>query len=742
MRSKKQFEFLYYLVVIIIMALHVTFAQAKKKITIDWIYGSESAELTRLPNIIWLENANAVYYDSRKPEVERQIEIFNAEQMIFKPMIDMKIAYSSLQSLLGIKTPKYLPLPSAFDSNGTKGYYIFDGDIYLLDVKNSFVDRITNTKDEEKNVKFSPNGELIAYVRSNDIYIYSFKDKKEARITYDGSETILNGTLDWMYWEEIFGRADIAYWWSGDSKSIAFLQTDESPVSLIYYSDFEPAVPRIIKQRYAKTGTPNPIVKLGVSSIDNPKTIWADMSGNPYEYLIRVKWLPNDEQVSIQTMNRKQDQVDIYFVNKSDGIAKHILTETDPGWVNIHDDLTFIKGGEEFIWMSERTGYAHLYRYSSNGKLINQITKGDWAVASAGGSAYWVRRSICAVDHKNEMIYFGAQEKSAKEKHLYQVKIDGTQFKRLTKEEGTHRISFSSDARYYTDIYSNISTPPIVSLYRNDGTMLKELGSYDKEKLLSYDLERPQQFTIPASDGFLLPAELLKPKDFDSNKKYPIIIYIYGGPSAPSVKNDWGGQGLYYNQVLVNNGYLVGVVDNRASTSISKTLENEMFMNGGRKIELNDLVDAVRWLKKQSFIDSTRVGVWGWSGGGTNTLQAMTGSKEFKAGIAVAAVTDWHYYDTRFGELGMKEPKDNSEGYQQYSLVNKAKYLHGRLMLVHGTYDDNVHIQNMYAFADQLIKENIMFDMMVYPMRMHGISDRQARIHLYNTMLEFWKKNL
>jgi dipeptidyl-peptidase-4 len=278
-------------------------------------------------------------------------------------------------------------------------------------------------------------------------------------------------------------------------------------------------------------------------------------------------------------------------------------------------------------------------------------------------------------------------------------------------------------------------------LFSSDGTLLKELAKSDEQKLANLELEKPVQFTIKARDGFDLPAEILKPKNFNTNKKYPLIIFIYGGPSAPSVKNDWGGQALFFNQVLVDNGYLVGIIDNRGATAISKTLENMIFNGSKVNVELNDL-DAVQWLKKQSYIDSSRVGVWGWSGGGTNTLNAMTGSKEFKAGIAVAAVTDWRFYDTRFGELGMERSEDNVLENQNPSLVQRAKDLHGRLMLVHGSYDDNVHLQNMYAFADQLIKENIMFDMMVYPMRKHGITDRPARIHLYNTMLEFWKKNL
>ena len=595
---------------------------------------------------------------------------------------------------------------------------------------------MTNTKEIEKNFNFSPDGQQIAYVRANNIFVYDLKAKTEKAITTDGTETLLNGTLSWVYWEEVFGRRDVAYWWSNDSKAIAYLQTDESPVSVMYYSDFKPAVPNVIKQRYPKTGGTNPIVKVGVAEIENAKTTWLDFSNNPYEYIIRVNWLPGSKQISVETMNRMQDELDLYFAERATGKVKFIMKETDPCWVNISDDLHFIKDGKEFFWVSERSGYAHIYKFSNEGKLINQVTKGDWAVVASGGSAFWVRKSISAVDEKNEIVYFTAQEKSATEKYLYSIKFDGTGMKRISKEEGTHAINFSPDLKYFLDTYSNIRTPFVLSLYKNNGKLVKQIAGYDADKLAALDLQRPEQFTVPARDGFPLPAEIMKPKDFDPNKKYPLIVYVYGGPSAPQVLNRWRGS-IFYDQVLLDNGFLVALIDPRISTAVSKKLENLANRNLGGEVELNDLVDGVRWFKNQLYIDSTRVGVWGWSGGGTFTLNA-----EFKAGIAVAAVTDWHFYDSKFGESVMKTPEVNLVGYDKTSLVKSAKNLHGRLMIVHGTYDDNVHIQNAYAFMDELIKANIMFDLMIYPMRQHGISDRSAQIYLYNKMLEFWKKSL
>lgn len=739
MQSLRNYRLTAITILLILFTLQLP-AQEKKKVTIEWRYSPEAQSITQLPNIQWLDNGMAMVYDTKKPFDQRTLELFDPNTLTLIPALDMKKAHESLKQILGDKSPSMIPPPNIYNKNGDKAIYTFGGDIFLLDLSNTSFVQVTNTKENEKNINLSPDGNKIAFVRNNNIYVYDIPSKTEKAITTDGSETLLNGTLNWVYWEEIFGRRDIAYWWSNDSKAIAYLQTDESQVSVIYYSDFKPAVPNVIKQRYPKTGGVNPTVKLGIAEIENPKTTWIDFSGTPYEYIIRVKWLPDSRNLSVQLMNRRQDENNLLFADRFTGKTKLILKETDPCWVNISDDLHFIKDGKEFLWVSERTGYAHIYRFSSDGKLINQVTKGEWAVVASGGSAFWVRKAISAIDDKNEIIYFTAQEKSATEKYLYTIKYDGSVMKRISKEEGTHAINFSPDTKFYLDSYSNIKSPPVLSLYKSDGTFLKQLGKYDEEKLASIDLQRPEQFTIAARDGFPLPAEIMKPKDFDPNKKYPLIIYLYGGPSAAQVLNRWRSS-IYYDQVLLDNGFLVAIIDPRSATAISKKLENLIFGNLGQ-VELQDLVDCARWFKKQSYIDSTRIGVWGWSGGGTFTLNALSNSKEFKAGIAVAAVTDWIYYDSKFGESVMNIPELNPDGYVNASLVRTAKNLHGRLMIVHGTYDDNVHIQNAYAFMDELIKANIMFDLMIYPMRQHGISDRPAQIHLYNTMLEFWKKNL
>ncbi len=649
---------------------------------------------------------------------------------------------ASLQNLLGADdTPKTLSWPLAFDHTGKRALYLFKGDLFLLDLAKAEFQRLTTTPEEEKSANFSPDGNMLAFVRANDLYVYDIQSHAEKRLTTDGSETTLNGTLSWVYWEEIFGRRDIGYWWSDDSKAVAYLQTDESPVSLSYFVDFKPEVARLLKQRYPQAGGANPIVRAGIVDINTAKTTWVDLREAPYEYIARVNWLPDNQRLSVQTMNRAQTELDLFFVDRLTGKASHVLKETDPAWVNINDDLNFLKDGKHFIWESERDGYAHLYRYTMDGKLVNQITKGEWAVRSAGGGVYWLRQAVVAIDEKNGWIYSTALEKSSIERHLYRIKFDGSKMQRLTQADGSHSITFSPEAKYYFDVYSNHRTLPSLSLYSTAGKQMHVLAAPRPELLEPFEVQYAELFTIPAADGFPMPAELLKPKDFDPHKKYPLIIYVYGGPSAPTVADAWENS-IYFDQILLRKGYLVAQVDNRSATAISKKLENTINKQMSGEGERNDLLAAVKWLKSQPYIDSERVGVWGWSGGASFTLNLMTHSQEFKAGIAVAAVTDWHYYDTKWTELAMKRPEDNPEGYEKTSLVKSAKNLHGRLLLVHGTYDDNVHPQNAWSFVDELIKANIKFDMMIYPMRQHGIADRPARIHLYNTMLEFWQKNL
>ena len=732
----KLFFFLFSLVSLIISSDNLV-----EEISVDWIHSEKTKQISAVHKFEWLDNNTAILFDLSLPKSDRnflKLDPKNPEKLV--PLVSKEKVLKNFNKILEKDQKiRYLNWPITFDKNGRKAVYIIENDIFILEMKNAKVKRITSSNSAEKSPRFSPDGSKLAFVRDNDLFIYDFKDKREKQITHDGSETILNGTLSWVYWEEIFGRQDIGFWWSNDSKAISFLQTDESLVSKMYFLNHRPVESKLITQRYPKAGTNNPKVRLGIFEISNPRIKWAKLK--EYEYICRVKWHIDNEKISVQTMNRSQTELILSYIDRKTGKNyESIIQEKDSGWVNINDDLYFLDS-TNILWQSERDGYAHIYRFNGEGKLINQVTKGNWALRSSGGP-FWLRRSVMHVDQSNQKIYFTALKKSSIERHLYRINFNGRELKRISDRDGVHKISFSPNGEYYIDKYSNISEMPALTLNDKNGNRIRILNEPNMDIIEHKNIRVPELFNIPTSDGFQMPAQILKPIDFDSNKRYPIIFHIYGGPSAPTVFNQWQGSSLYYDNILLNKGFLILRFDHRSASAVSKKLENRltMMMSGPR--ELTDISDGIEWLQSQTYVDSTRLGIWGWSGGGSFTLNAMTNTGYFKAGISGAPVTDWHYYDTKWAEFAMKKPQDNLKGYEQTSFVKSAKNLHGRLLLIHGTYDDNVHPQNSWNFIDELINENIMFDMMFYPMRKHGFSDTPAKIHRQNTMIKFWIENL
>lgn len=705
----------------------------------EWVYNPETRKAGVVPTTQWFSDGTALFVDNRLPAKERILERLDPKTGKRSPLCDVAKLRESLKTLRGSEN---IPMPT-FNRQGSYGIYETGDAIQLLDVAQSSVKVIIKGVTDEY-TRFSPDGLKISFVRNHDLYVYDIAKQSETRLTTDGSETLLNGELSWVYWEEVYDRAPEGYYWSDDSQSLVFYQSDESPVTVISYTHFKPAIPEVITQRYPKAGGANPKVRMGFLDIAQPAQVrWLDLGSagiDPkFEYIVRAKWLPDNQRVAVQTMTRDQKELTMYFADKMTGKTTKILTEVDSGWVNILDDLKFSKDGKSFFWNSGRTGFYHIYRYGIDGKLINQVTKGAWSVVFSRGNA------INAIDEKSGWLYFTALEKSSVERHLYKVKFDGTKMTRLTEEAGTHAVRFNADATYCISNHSSISTPPSVRLWSVNKSELKQtatLAPPRTEVVEKLGIQLPTLFSITLSDGYVMPAQILKPKNFDATKRYPVIVHVYGGPSAPVVSNRWIGFDYYYYQLLLDAGYLIVELDNRSAAAISKNYENTVVRQLCGDGEVGDLVAGVRWLKQQPYVDSNRVGMWGWSFGGAFTLAGMTRSNEFKAGIAVAAPTDWRYYDTKYTESFMKTPQNNKEGYDKTSLMATAKNLHGRLFLVHGTYDDNVHPQNAWHFIDELIKAGKMFDLMMYPMRKHGISDNPARLHLYKSMLEFWKKNL
>ncbi len=716
---------------ILVLAAAPLLGQAGREITVAWCYSDDGEAVGKTPKTYWTSDDDVLLLDETRPTAERVLERVRATGER-RAAFDAAKAMASLKAALP-DAPEALPWPDSFDRAGRRAVCVIDDALFLLDLPSSTLEKVAGAPGKVSIARLSPDGRRVAFVRGNDLWVYDVTSKAETRLTSDGGANVLNGALSWVYWEEVFNHNEAGYWWSPDSTAIAFLRTDETGVDEVGFQKYATAVPEIAMQRYPKAGNKNPVVRLGIADLASGKTAWMDTAA--FEYVLDVRWLPGSRAVAVQTTDRPQTRLDLWRVARDTGHAVDFLTEKDDAWVD-QKELQFVGNGD-FVVTSERDGHTHLYRYDADGRLLNAVTRGPWSVRGPQGF-YGAPLDSAWIDPKGQWIFFTARQKPEDERQLYRIRLNGTGMQRITREDGMHAITMSPDRRLYLDVHSTTNTPPSLSLHAADGTRIALLYGPRTDLIAAFDFQKSEILTVPAADGFPLPARIIKPRGFDAARKYPAIVYIYGGPGAPTVGDEWHGNALF-DQVLAARGYVVFSVDPRTATGQSKTLENLVLRHMQTDEVLNDVVAGVKWLKTQPFVDPARVGIWGWSGGGTDTLLCMTRSQEFAAGISVAPVTDWHFYDTKFTETYMKTPQDNPEGYALFNLSSRAKDLHGRLLLVFGSGDDNVHPQNEWAFIDQLIAADKPFDLMVYPLRKHTIEDRPARIHLFEKMLEFWK---
>jgi dipeptidyl-peptidase 4 len=578
--------------------------------------------------------------------------------------------------------------------------------------------------------QISPDGKFVSYVRDHNLWVVSVADGKEHALTQGGTEEVRKGELDWVYPEEL--ELTTAYWWSPDSSSVAFLEMDERKVNQFPLVDFESFSGEAELERYPVPSGPNPIVHVYVVPVAGGNPRQMDTGAETNNYIPRVNWLPDSRQLSIQRLNREQTLLDLLLANTSTGATKTILTEKDLYWINIHDDLYFFKDGNRFLWSSERTGYRHLYLYDLSGKQLAQLTKGEWEVTG-----------VDAVDEPNGIVYFSSTEKSPIERQLYRVSLDGSQFSRITKEDGHHSASFSPNSASYVDTYSNAMTPPRRDTYSAAGSKLATLEENKVSDLARYHLSPVEFFTIRSHDGVTLHCSMIKPPNFDPAKKYPVITFTYGGPHAQVVLNAWGhSPAFFWHQMMAEKGYIIFSLDNRGSAGRGHLFEEPIHYRLGAQ-ELSDQRDGAAWLRNQPFVDSNRLGIWGWSYGGHMTLHAMFEAADlYKVGFAGGPVTDWHYYDTIYTEryLGLIPLHDVS--YQESSPIENAGKLKGKLLIAHGTGDDNVHYSNTLALIDELIKHHKYVEVMAFPGRGHGVSDVPAQLILWNRVTQFFLDNL
>ena len=610
----------------------------------------------------------------------------------------------------------------------------FANDLFYYEFGSDRAVRLTTNPDEEVGEGFSPDGRMISFIRGNNLYIEDLgMQRRERALTRDGSEKILNGRLDWVYQEELYGRGNFgAYWWSPDSTRIAFLRIDENPVPNFPVVDHIPTDQVLENTPYPKAGDPNPTVKLGIATTVGGDTQWVDTYKYPAEDLliVRVGWFPDGKKVWYQAQNREQTFLDLNSADPADGKSTNLFRDTSKAWVEVVDEgLRWLKDGS-FLWLSSRDGWERIYHYGADGKLIRQVTTGDWDV-----------RTLDDVDEEKGIIYFNASEHSFIANHEYSINLNGSGLKRLTMTEGNHRAAFNSTTSRFIDFWNDVNTPNQVRLFDSTGKLVRIIDENKIDALKQYNLGKVEFMNVKTRDGFTMEAMMIKPPDFDATKKYPVLSYTYSGPQSQSVRDAWGSTRYMWHQMLAQKGYIIWICDNRTASNKGVNSAWPAYKNLG-ELELRDLEDGFAWLKSQPYVDDSRIGLWGWSYGGFMTSYALTHSQTFKIGIAGGTVSDWRNYDSIYTERYMLMPQHNEEGYNKTSPVKAAKNLHGKLLLIHGAIDDNVHMANTIQFLYELQKSGKQVQLMVYPKSRHGVVDPVLVKHWYQMMTDFVLGNL
>ncbi|MGI8654984.1 MAG: DPP IV N-terminal domain-containing protein [Pyrinomonadaceae bacterium] len=717
-----------------------TLLAQSKLLTLDDIYDPvKRVNFSGQPplNLQWLKNGN-FYLQSRKDRLTGTAQLFKVnavtgEAAPFYDAAKMEAALARLPSVTADDAKKLAHL-SAYQMNPAQTAALLNhkNNLVYYEFGTDAAAQITSGESEINNEDFSPDGRLVSFVRNNNLYIVDLAGKQLRALTKDGSETIFNGRLDWVYEEELYGRGlTRGYWWSPDSTQIAYLRLDEAPVHNFTVVDHIPRRQRIEDTAYPLAGDPNPLVKLAAVNIVNGATKFIDTSKYaPADFLIsRVAWSPDNRRVVYQAQNREQTFLDLNAASSSDGASRNLFREQTRAWVEVVDNPVWLKDGS-FLWRSERTGWMHIYHFSPEGKLICQLTNGDWEA-----------RSLDGVDETNGFVYFTGTKDSHIAEQAYRVKLDGTGLTRLTKINGAHRIAFNSSNTLFVDYRSDISTPTQVRLYKADGTLARAIDENNVVALKDYKLGTPEFLHVKTRDGFEMEALMIRPPDFDPNKKYPVMSYTYSGPHAPQVKNSWGGATYMWHQLLAQKGYIIWICDNRTASGKGAQSAWPVYKNFG-ELELRDLEDGITYLKSQPYIDASRIGLWGWSFGGFMTNYALTHSDSFRIGIAGGSVTDWLNYDSVYTERYMQTPEHNPEGYKTTAPTASAKNLRGKLLLIHGAIDDNVHLQNTVQMIYALQKADKQFQFMLYPKSRHGVTDPLLVKHMREMMTDFITANL
>ncbi len=606
----------------------------------------------------------------------------------------------------------------------------YTADFFILDLKTKKLMPLDETRHKSTLAEFSPDGTKVAYVNQNNLFVKDLASGKITQITLDGkTNSIINGTTDWVYEEEF--AITKAFDWSPDSRQIAFLRFDESKVKEFELEYYGKLYPDIYKYKYPKAGEDNSKVTAHIYNLTSKKTIKLNLG--EYEYIPRLQWSNTANQLVIQTLNRHQDHVKYQLTDLTGKTLtqKVIFEERSNTYIDIDDNLLILKDGKSLLRTSEASGYMHIYQVGFDG-TSRQITKGNWDVIEFLG-----------INEETNTIFYASAEKGAIHKGIYKINLDGSQKTAISAETGSNNAEFSAGMKYFVKYSSDANTPNTVTLCDANGEELEVLESNQKlkDKLTGYTLMKKEFMTIQGADG-PLNAWMIKPMNFDPNKKYPVYINIYGGPGSNTVQDEFEGNTYMYHQLLAQRGYIVFSVDPRGTMYQGEKFKKSTYLQLG-KLETEDFIAAAKELGKMSFVDKDRIGIQGWSYGGYMTSLAMTkGADYFKMGIAVAPVTNWRYYDNIYTERFMRTPQENASGYDENSPINFAGKIKGKYFLIHGSADDNVHYQNSMEMINALTNANVQFDLFIYPNKDHGIYGGNTRNHLFNMMLQYTIENL
>lgn len=699
----------YFLIILLLVSSFATNAQQKQLSDDQYFKGILKSIIQSLPNVPrWTDNSHFILIKDGKTFI-----------------VDAKTGEEKESTDAEIKMNKPVAKPIAHFKKNDLFIKINDVEIQL-----------TNDTAKEVNPTMSPDGRFLAYTKNNDLYTVEISTKKENRLTNDGSDVILNGYASWVYTEEILGRRSQyrSFWWSPDSKHIAFFRTDDTPVPEFTLTDGPGQHGYLEKVRYPKVGDKNPEVKIGISIPDGGNIVWADFNQKDDQYFGQPYWKPDGSTLLVQWMNRKQNNLKIWEVNTTTGSKNIFYNEEQKTWIDLDDEgerIKFLDNGKGFILKSDVTGWNHLYYYDMTGKLMNKVTSGKYTVTD-----------LNYIDEKKGIVYFTARGKeNTARKDLYKVNLDGKKLQRLTFGDYNHAvINLSPDGSYFVTTYNNVSTPTKLSLVDNNGKIIKELGDCRGPEFNDYQLAKTEMIRVKSEDGlFELPMKVTWPLNMDKSKKYPVLISVYGGPNAGTVMDNWnliGSQQWYAKEGLIQVS-----MDHRASGHFGKEGVNYMYHNFGYW-EMKDYTTMVKWLINNGNADTSKICITGFSYGGYMSAYALTyGADVFTHGMAGGSVTDWSLYDTHYTERYMGTLEDNAEGYKKSSVLTYTDKYKGMLQIVHGVIDDNVHLQNSIQLISKLQDQKKDFEFMMYSGGRHGWGGAK-NLHFQNLKTKFIYKYL